>query len=368
MAIKNCTGWASLRALFLTIAMSLSVASVFAQAPTFARSDYPFIGNQVVGDFNGDGRLDLAGLGYLVQAVQVRLNTGAGTFGAVVDYPAPWGQDIVAGDFNGDLRLDLVVTHNDPVIGLSLLTGRGDGTFNAPVSFPNTSGFDSPAIIAADLNNDGKLDVVVAHQIACFTVCTVGRTISVMLGNGDGTFLPSREIDVGIGMAEIAVGDFNRDGFKDLAIAGSSSQLYRLFGVGDGTFIQQPTLTLTADTFGVNGTDIDVADFNRDTIEDLVVAIATNGSRTAILIGNGDGTFRPPLILTDNNTNTPHQQAVADYNGDGFLDLALSMANGNQASGHARGARRPWSPASPSSSCPPCTRGTGARPGTWCSR
>ena len=57
-----------------------------------------------------------------------------------------------------------------------------------------------------------------------------------------------------------------------------------------------------------------------------MVAIALNGSRTAILIGNGDGTFQAPLILTEPNINIPHRQAVADYNGDGFLDLALSLA------------------------------------------
>jgi hypothetical protein len=331
MILGNCIGWASLRALFLTVATSLS-ASVLAQSPTFARADYPFIGHQVVADFNGDGMPDLAGQGYLVQAAVVRLNNSNGTFGALVEYPLPASpQDLAAGDFNGDGRQDLVATHNDRHISLSLLTGRGDGTFNAPVSFPNTSGFDSPDVVAADLNNDGKLDVVIAHNAACFIApCVIAEVISVMLGNGDGTFQPARQINVGRGTGPIAVGDFNRDGFKDLAIAGINAQVYRLFGVGDGTFIQQPTLTLIADTGFVNGSDIDVADFNRDGIEDLVVAIASNGSRTAILIGNGDGTFRPPLILTDPNINIPQYQAVADYNGDGFLDLALSMGNGLQ--------------------------------------
>jgi hypothetical protein len=299
-------------------------------APTFARTDFPFLGNNhVVGDFNGDGSLDLAGTGG--QSAAVRLNNGAGTFGARVDYPvAGPGQDLAPGDFNGDGKLDLVVTINDPQTGLSLLAGNGDGTFRAPVNFANTSGFDSPAVVAVDLDNDGKRDVVVAHEIACYTApCVVSEQISVMIGNGDGTFQPAREIEVGRGMTSIAVGDFNRDGRKDLAIAGDNSRVYRLFGVGDGTFVQQPTLTLTADTFGVDGTDIDVADFNGDTIQDLVVAIALNGSRTAVLIGNGDGTFRAPLIITEPNLNIPHQQAVADYNGDGFQDLALSLADGN---------------------------------------
>src|SRR5215213_1747590 len=151
-----------------------------------------------------------------------------------------------------------------------------------------------------------------------------------MIGNGDGTFQPSREIQVGRGMAEIAVGDYNRDGFKDLALAGVQGQVYRLYGVGDGTFVQQPTLTAVVDPSFIPVTDIDVADFNGDSIEDLVVAVPHNGSRTAILIGNGDGTFREPLVLTDPGLHLPQQQAVADYNGDGFQDLALSLGDGSE--------------------------------------
>ncbi len=318
-----------LAAVLVAILISVSGTSAATNAPTFLRADYPLFGNNyVAGDFNGDGSLDLAGVG---TAAKVRLNNGAGAFGAVVDYAiGGQGQDLAAGDFNGDGRLDLVVTINDPQIGLSLLTGNGNGTFAAPVNFPNTSGSGSPAVAAVDLNNDAKLDVVIAHDIACFTApCVNTDLISVMIGNGDGSFQSSREIPVGRGMSEIAVGDYNRDGFKDLAIGGTQGQVYLLHGVGDGTFVQQPTLVAVVDQSFIPVTDIDAADFNGDSIQDLVVSVPHNGSRTAILIGNGDGTFRTPLVLTSPQLNLPQQAAVADYNGDGFQDLALSLGDGS---------------------------------------
>ena len=88
-----------------------------------------------------------------------------------------------------------MVTINDPNVGLSFLAGRGDGTFEPPVIFPNSSRLDAPVIAAVDLNNDQNLDVVIGHQVACFTApCVVGRTITVMLGTGTGAFLAPREV------------------------------------------------------------------------------------------------------------------------------------------------------------------------------
>ena len=312
----------------LLFLISASVAK--GQSPTFTASSYPLLGNtHVAADFIGDGILDLAGSG--ATSASVMLNNGDGTFQARIDYPvAGQTQDVAAGDFNRDGRMDVVVTLNTPQISLSLLLGNGDGTFTAPINFPNTSGFDSPSVVAADLNNDGKLDVVLMHSIACFTApCRAAETISVMLGNGDGTFQPTRELAAAQHMRWMTAGDFNRDGIKDLAIGAENTQLLILLGVGDGTFLPQPPLTLIpgGDLFSACN-DVDVADFNGDTIQDLVVALG-NGRGNVVLLGNGDGTFRQSFQITENAVNSPLNVAVADFNRDGFQDIARAMGNGN---------------------------------------
>src|SRR5687767_6274518 len=317
----------------MSLAIFVFQIDASAQSATFTRTDYPILGNNhIVADLNGDGIPDLAATSGI--RVGVMLGNGDGTFRPRVNYAAgAQSQDLAAGDFNSDGRVDLAVSLISSEFTLALLTGNGDGTFNAPITFDNTAAQDdSPAIVATDLDNDGRLDLVLAHMLSCFvTPCVAARNITVMLGFGDGTFQTPFEIDLGTGMSRIAVGDFNSDGIKDLGIAGDQAQVYVLLGIGNGSFLKQPTINLlTAGTLGVDGTDIDVADLNGDTIQDLVVAIALNGSRTAILLGNIDGMFQPAQIITEPRLRVPQYQVIADFNRDGSLDLALSLANGTE--------------------------------------
>ncbi|HEX6292083.1 MAG TPA: VCBS repeat-containing protein [Herpetosiphonaceae bacterium] len=151
--------WLALTSLAVLLIV-LFAERAFAQSATFVRTDYPLLGNtHIAADFNGDGKQDLAGSG--LNAASVMLNTGDGTFRPTVRYPvAGQTQDLTAGDFNGDGNIDIVVTINTLEISLSLLTGNGDGTFNAPVHFPNTSGADAdtPAEFGTDPDPDPDPD------------------------------------------------------------------------------------------------------------------------------------------------------------------------------------------------------------------
>jgi hypothetical protein len=129
-------------------------------------------------------------------------------------------------------------------------------------------------------------------------------------------------------MHAMEAGDFDRDGLQDLAIGSENTKLHILLGVGDGTFARQPEMTLIpgGDLFSACN-DVDVADFNRDTIQDLVVPLG-NGNGNVVLLGNGDGTFRQSFRITEDATSAPLKIAVADFNLDGLPDIARAMGDG----------------------------------------
>lgn len=311
------------RASLLFALILLCAASAAAQTTTFAGRDYPIIGNShIAADFNGDGRPDLAGAGI---NVRVSLNAGDGTFRPYVEYAAGgFTQDVAAGDLNGDGRPDLVVTNDSEQTTLTVLLNKGDGTFGAPVGFPNLSGYDAPSVTLADLDHDGRLDAVVVHQFSCFSSgCSVGDSLSIWRGIGDGTFQTPQELHVGFAPYRVQTADLNNDGNLDLGVAGGDGGVFILLGAGDGTFRQLPDLTIVP---GVDNTDLAFGEFNGDTIPDLAVA-ADADHRTVVVLGNGDGTFRPSASIPDALQERPGELTVTDLNGDGFQDVLLGMAS-----------------------------------------
>jgi FG-GAP-like repeat/Putative Ig domain len=171
-----------------------------------------------VGDFNGDGKLDAieasgGSTKYPGSGVAVSLGNGDGTFTQANGSPISFGQSlsaIVTGDFNGDGKLDIATTDSagNAVI---ILLGNGDGTFGAPTTYP--AGSNPEAIVAADFNSDGRLDLAVANY--------GDATVTLLLGNGDGTFTPAAGSPYSVGAYpyQIAAADFNGDGKLDLATA-----------------------------------------------------------------------------------------------------------------------------------------------------
>jgi hypothetical protein len=223
---------------------------------------------------------------------------------------------MISADFNSDGKLDLAIT-NTADGNISILLGNGDGTFTAAALSPLAAGTNPDALAAVDLNNDGKLDLVVA----------IAGTNSVVVfpGNGDGTFQAAVAYSVGTYPSFIVTGDFNGDGKPDLAVSNQNNATVSiLLGNGDGTF-QQPAVAYPAGTTDV--ANVAVGDFNKDGKLDLAVTNPSSDT-VSILIGNGDGTFPAPVTYaTGNPAAHPIAVTVFDFNGDGNLDLAVTNLN-----------------------------------------
>jgi hypothetical protein len=296
----------------------------------FSKTDTTFsftsiLGQPVVADFNGDGKLDIAvaesNTSVFPNSVDVLLGNGDGTFQPYVSNPVgdyPYG--VAVGDFNGDGKLDLAVVNvcgSDSTCAsdgtVSILLGNGDGTFQPQTTY--SLGIPGSHISVADFNGDGKLDLAITECGG--STCGSNGSISILLGNGDGTFQPRVDYTAKHRPAGIAVGDFNRDGIIDVAVANSNSDSISVFiGKGDGTFKGQVT-------YAVQGTIVDLitADFNGDGKLDLVTGYTGGG--IAVLLGNGDGTFQP-YVNYSSACCVSSGVTAGDFLGNDKLDIAVT--------------------------------------------
>ena len=249
---------------------------------------------------------------------------------------------LAVADVNGDGKPDLVVANaNGDTVGV--LLGNGDGTFQTAVTY-RLGGYHATSVVVADVNGDGKPDLLVA-SCGSGSNCANG-TVSVLLGNGDGTFQTAvGYASGGSGATSVAVRDLNGDGKPDLVVGNycvNSSCVNGVVGVllgnGDGTF--QTAVTYPSD--GILAFSVAVADVNGDGKPDLLVANLLNNNSTAglvsVLLGNGDGTFQT-AVTYDSGGYEALSLAVADVNGDGKFDLLVANAcvNGNNCDNGAVG-------------------------------
>jgi hypothetical protein len=255
---------------------------------------------------------------------------------------------VAVADINGDGNLDLIVASCEPVGSnvcgnngnfahglLAVRLGNGDGTFATPITY-DSGGANATSVTVADVNGDGKPDLIVANcgisgSQGCGSV--TGGAVSVLLGNGDGTFQTAvTYASGGISAESVAVADINGDGKLDIVVAdffdtvsdSTSGLLGVLLGNGDGTFEK----VVTYPSGEVGATKVAIADVNGDRKLDLVVSNGdcpnTNDAHCAgVLLGNGDGTFQP-VITYKTGGGEVTSIAVADVNGDGKLDLLVT--------------------------------------------
>jgi hypothetical protein len=285
-----------------------------------------------VADVNGDGKPDLLVVNGSNNTVAVLLGNGDGTFRSPVLYDSG-GYDpgsIAVADVNGDGKLDIVVANYENFAGtgiIGVLLGNGDGTFEPPVTYGGAGLQGATWVAVADLNGDGKLDIAVAYQ--CEPNCYSSGAVGVLRGNGDGTFQPAVIYPSGgIFSNSVAVADVNGDGKPDLLVVNANSlpcniisgcaqggSVGVLLGNGNGTF----QAAVAYDSGGNFASSVAVADVNGDGKPDLLVANGNSGT-TGLLLGNGDGTFQTAATY-ELGYPGPDSVAVGDLTGEGRLDV-----------------------------------------------
>jgi hypothetical protein len=313
---------------FAVFGLSALALTSFAATDAAAQAFAPVLrltdasgGGTVVGDFNGDGVPDIAvasGGNAFGGSVGIYLGKADGTFQPRVSYPALINTlTMDFADFNADGKLDLAVANFWSDAAAGVLLGNGDGTFRPRADF-DLEGDSAREIHVADFNGDGKPDLVVLTS----------SVVNILLGNGDGSFQPRRTWGAGASPDSVTTGDFNGDGKLDAAVAGdkvgspTDSRVTVLLGDGAGSFSSSNDFTC-----GWGPEVVLARDMNGDGKLDLV----TNNHRDqtlSVLPGNGDGTFRPKLDTPARVFFQMQSMQVGDIDGDGKLDAAVGVPEG----------------------------------------
>ncbi len=281
---------------------------------TYTQGGQYFTGNSPVavkvGDFDGDGKQDIATLAaYYTGALTTLNGNGDGSFQPYVSYTVLTPPtDVEVRDVNGDGRPDLIAV-NDYFNTLSVFTNTGLGKFGPKVEY--AAGSQPWSVGTADFNGDGKADAVVTN------VNGTAGGVGFFAGNGTGGFAPRVGVAIGAGASALTIGDFNGDGKQDVAVtsAAGSTTVNVLLGNGDGTFQAGVNYNV-----GYSPLDIKQGDFNNDGKIDLVERTTAG---YVIEAGNGDGTFQAAIIAAGGAGNS---SLIADFNGDGATDIASTSA------------------------------------------
>ncbi len=269
------------------------------------------------GDFNGDGKVDLAiafNTSNTAGIVAVLLGNGDGTFGNVhqISTVEP-AVAIVAGDFNGDGKLDVAVTtgpYASTPADIELLLGNGDGTLQAPTVVTPLPWY-TTALSVADLNADGKLDLVSDGG----NTNNNSQIITVLLGKGNGTFQTPATYTGSLSVAQtIAIADLNGDGKLDVAVPGGAG-MDIFFGTGTGTFTGPTSVSTPTSPLSIAALDI----FGNGS-QDLVTSDGSGSNRISIAVNNGSGVFTSQAYTV---LSTNYYVYTGDFNNDGKPDILV---------------------------------------------
>jgi predicted Zn-dependent protease len=299
-------------------------------------------------DMDGDGNLDLVGTDSRNGQVLVLRGLGDGTFARdpVNNQPMPLITQVPAGallsdvaDLNGDGRLDIAITSavlvsSTPIAGnaVSVLLGRGDGTFDAPTLYSVPGAFD---VLAGDYTGDGLPDLVVTRppdRVDTYDSDTAAMYL--LVNQGGGKFAPAVAVAHPAAPLDMASGDFNHDGRLDVLVTDWDQGVTVLPGTGKGTFLAAQRYKVVQDN-SLHQLDVPlVADLNGDGFQDVITAEKGFG-QVNVRLGNGDGTFQPTVsYISSLTTSAPTAMALGDIDGNGTLDLVVTYIDLDSGSGN----------------------------------